>query len=187
MLKTSPGPATLAHSRPDPFLASVLALAPNLQAYATNLARDRSAAEDLVQETILKALTNREKFAEGSNLKAWLFTILRNKFLSDIRRGARISINSELLENERAPATPPRQEHALLLQEVTASMGRLPRTLRRALIIVGAEGHTYEQAARMEGCAIGTIKSRVSRARTALARLTHNVDVGEAPLTGNAD
>jgi len=158
--------------REDPFQSGLLGQAPALTAYANGLSRDWAYAEDLVQDTLVKALQNRDKFADGTNLKAWLFTILRNTFLSDIRRKSREVIDSEYVHSDAGPSSPAGQEGAIQFQEVSAVLAKLPSALRRTLIMVGAEGHTYEDAANLEGCAIGTIKSRVSRARSFLQRAT---------------
>lgn len=154
----------------DPFETGLISFLPNLTAYARSLTRDVVRAEDLVQDTILKALVNRTKFALGTNQRAWLFTILRNAFLSEMRKGGR-----EIQYDGTEHADPgfhsaPAQEQALQLKEVAREIDRLPSAQRQAVLLVAAQGHSYEDAAIMSSCEVGTIKSRVSRARSALSK-----------------
>lgn len=141
---------------------------PALRGFALSLVADPARADDLVQETVLKAWTKQEQFVAGTNLKAWLCTILRNQFFSDCRRHKR-----EVEDADGALAaqlvTPAVQEHGMDLQKVLAAMARLPVRQREALLLVGAQGMTYEAAAAVMGCQTGTMKSRVSRARAFLA------------------
>jgi RNA polymerase sigma-70 factor, ECF subfamily len=156
----------------------LLAAMPRLRAYATFLTNDVSRADDLVQETILRALQNRDRFEPGSNLEAWLFTILRNLFYSHHRRAKR-----EVEDGDGTYAaqlrSAPGQEANVALKEMWRAMGKLPPDQREALLLVGAEGMTYEDAARICGVAQGTIKSRVNRARTRLAQLLQIEDLSE--------
>jgi len=141
---------------------------PHLRACARMLARNPTLADDLVQETVLRALTNVEKFAPGTNLKAWLATILRNQFYNELRGRARRAAYADAL--------PPLagcdgdQEARLALREFERAYFSLPAAQREALLLVGASGFSYEEAAQIVGCAEGTIKSRVSRARVELER-----------------
>ncbi len=141
---------------------------PGLRAFAISLVADPARADDLVQEAVLKAWTKQEQFLPGTNLKAWLCTILRNQFYSDCRKRKR-----EIEDIDGALAaqltTPADQEHGMDLQKVWAAMAKLPPRQREALILVGAQGMTYEAAAAVMGCQTGTMKSRVSRARAYLA------------------
>jgi|SRR5579863_2555416 len=140
---------------------------PHLRAFARMLARNPTLADDLVQETVLRALTNVDKFAPDTNLGAWLATILRNQFYNEFRRRARSAAYVD--------AVPPLagcdgdQEARLALREFERAFHALPATQREALSLVGVSGFSYEEAARIVGCAAGTIKSRVSRARVELA------------------
>ena len=149
------------------FEADLVQFMPNLRAFALSLSANIHRADDLVQETMLKALSNREKFEVGTNLRAWLFTILRNTFLSEARRGHR-----EVLVEGQAEAPPDRvmshQEARTELFELSEMIESLPELQRRALLLVGGNGHSYEEAALICGCAVGTIKSRVNRARRRL-------------------
>ncbi|EYD76941.1 RNA polymerase, sigma-24 subunit, ECF subfamily [Rubellimicrobium mesophilum DSM 19309] len=153
------------------FEQEVLALRPALCAFARRLARQESDAEDLVQDTILRALAARARFREGSNLKAWLFTIMRNAFNTGWRRSRRETLpGPEAIE--AGVVTPALQGTGLWARE---TMGRLLHDLspahREILILVPVLGLGYEEAAEVCGCSVGTIKSRLSRARAALAVL----------------
>ncbi len=148
----------------------VVALLPTLRAFARGLTRGRSEADDLVQETLLKALSNIDKFEQGTNLRAWLFTILRNSFYTEIRKRKRESEGLSMLGQQNSNAGP-EQEWALTLKSLEEAMTLLPDDQREAVLLVGAAGLSYEEAANVCDCAIGTIKSRVNRARTKLLAL----------------
>jgi RNA polymerase sigma-70 factor, ECF subfamily len=148
----------------------ILATVPSLRAFATSLSGNLDRADDLVQETLLRALTNIDSFEPGTNLAAWLFTILRNQFRSEYRKRRREVEDAD----GRYAATLiayPEQTSRIELEEFRQALAQLPDDQREALILVGASGFAYEQAAGICGCAVGTIKSRVNRARTKLARL----------------
>lgn len=143
---------------------------PNLRAFAISLVGNPHHANDLVQETLLKAWTHRDKFEPGSNLKAWLFTILRNTYFSEFRK-----LRREVQDVDGAAAaqltTPPEQLGRLDVADFRKALARLSADQREALLLVGAEGFSYEEAAEISGCAVGTVKSRVNRARSRLAEL----------------
>ncbi len=154
----------------EDFPAMLAALVPNLRAFGRSLTGSSEHADDLVQETLVKAWQSRQRFEEGSNLKAWLFTILRNTFLSERRKR---KWERQDVDGDGAAMLVSRGEqlgHMDLLDFNTAFSG-LPEDQKEALLLVGAEGFSYEEAAQMCGCAVGTMKSRVSRARTRLAAL----------------
>ena len=142
----------------------------SLRAFAISLTRDVDQAEDLVQETVLRAITKQEQFQAGTSLQAWLFAILRNHFFSAHRRSMR---EEEDADGSYAAAMVcvADQEDKIMIQDVAAALSKLPQLQREAIVLVGAEGLSYEEAAQALGCAIGTIKSRVSRARNCLAEL----------------
>lgn len=148
------------------FEKELLALTPELKSFACSLSRDPIAAEDLVQETVARALQHKAKFAEGTNLRAWTFTILRNFHHSQWYKTKRTSQWSDGLED--AQESPPEQESAIQLGELFDHIWELPETQRNALLLVGVEGCSYKEAATLASCAVGTMKSRVSRARDAL-------------------
>jgi RNA polymerase sigma-70 factor (ECF subfamily) len=128
----------------------------------------REGADDLVQETMVKAWANRNKFMPGTNLKTWLFTILRNTYFSEYRRRKREVDDPEQLES--IEALPDQMAH-LELQDFKMALAQVPEEQREALILVGAAGFTYDETAEICGCPAGTIKSRVNRARERLAKL----------------
>lgn len=144
-----------------------MASIPRLRAFAISLSGDAQRADDLVQETLLKAWQSIASFDEGTNLKAWLFAILRNTFYSDYRkRKGEQHVAADLVDGQLA--TPPRQQGHLDLQDLLNALATLPPEQREALILVGLEGLTYQEDMQITGCGMGTIKSRVSRARKRL-------------------
>lgn len=153
----------------DPRDEIVLHLKP-MRAFALSLTRDMSRADDLVQDTVVKAWTNIEKFEPGTNMRAWLFTILRNTFYSERRKARREVADSEGVLTEQI-AEKPSHDGRLALADFRRAFEKLPDEQREALILVGAEGFSYEDAAAMCACAVGTIKSRANRGRRKLAEL----------------
>ena len=143
---------------------------PSLRAFAISLVRDADRAEDLVQETMLRAISKQEQFEPGTNLQAWLFVILRNQVFSDRRKSMR---EVEDVDGSYAATLTviPDQEDSIMVQELGAALRKLQKGQREALLLVGADGLSYEEAAQALGCAVGTIKSRVNRARSCLAEL----------------
>jgi RNA polymerase sigma-70 factor (ECF subfamily) len=154
----------------DPYWRSVTALIPQLRGYAIALTRSSAEADDLVQETLTRAWRFRERF-DGSNLKAWLFTILRNCFLSETKsRKATVQDVEGRLAAQLSCG--PEQEWYLQYRELLEAIAKLTPLCREALLLVAGSGLSYEDAARVSGCAVGTMKSRVNRARTLLAEMT---------------
>ena len=161
-----------AHTEPvdQAFIDGVMGNLVPLRAYAISLTKAVDRAEDLVQDTVLRALSRQESFEKGTNLQAWLFTILRNTCFSEHRRVRReIEDADGRLAGEMT--TSPDQESRLVLQELEAALARLPQEQREALLLVGMEGLSYEETAAALGCAVGTVKSRVNRARNRLAEI----------------
>ena len=154
---------------PDPRDAILEHLAA-LRAFGISLTRDVSAADDLVQETIIKAWTNFDKFAEGTNLKAWLFTILRNNFFSGRRKQKREVADPDGIHTASLSVKPD-HDGRLVFGEFQRAFDQLSPEHREVLILVGASGFSCEEAAEMMGVAVGTVKSRTSRARKRLAAL----------------
>ena len=149
------------------FKHDLVALIPHLRAFARTLCGDAAAADDLAQDAVLKAWDARSSFQMGTNMKAWTFMILRNQFYSEKRRSWRQSqLDQEAAERTLVAADDP--EAPVALDEMRLAMSMLPSEQREALILVGAGGFAYEEAAVICGCAVGTVKSRVSRARRAL-------------------
>ena len=154
----------------DKFLEQVTALLPALRAFGRSLCGDPARADDLVQDTVLKAWTNREQFQSGSNLKAWLFTILRNCYYSELRhRKFEIEDPDGVCAGQVAIA--PDHDAKLHLRDLSRALQQLPIDQREALILVCATGLSYEEAADVCQVAVGTIKSRIARARDRLVEL----------------
>ncbi len=162
----------------DPFKREMLGILPNLRAFAVSLSGRPDRADDLVQDTILKAWAARNSFQPGTNMKAWLFTILRNEFYSQMRKAGREIQDSDGKFTDNL-ATHPAQYGALDLQDFRVALATLPEDQREALLLVGASGFAYEEAAEVCGCRVGTIKSRVSRARARLQELLQVDGEGE--------
>jgi RNA polymerase sigma-70 factor (ECF subfamily) len=172
--------APLQGSAPTPataFRTGLLAELPRLRAFARSMARNPDRADDLVQETLTKAWAHQSKFREGTNLRAWLFTILRNTYYGELRSRRR-----EVSDGEGRHAAqlvgPPAQLHYLELQNVAHAFEELTSVQREALFLVGVSGVSYDEAARVGGCAVGTIKSRVSRPRKILLQKLGGGKVG---------
>ncbi len=155
---------------------------PKLRAFAISLARDATMADDLVQDTILKAWSNIEKFDPATNLDAWLFTILRNTFYSSLRKTRREVQDSDGVHASGLSVKPAHDSH-MAMQEFLKAFDKLSPEHREVLILVGASGFSCEEASEMMGVAIGTVKSRASRARKRLAELLHLKD-GEDMFSG---
>jgi RNA polymerase sigma-70 factor (ECF subfamily) len=143
---------------------------PHLRAFGRSLSGSRDLADDLVQETLLKAWAARKRFQAGTNMRAWTFIILRNLFLSQMRR-ARFKGEWDEITASKMLAAPASQDRHVELTDMQRALLHLPQPQREALILVGAGGFAYEEAAEICGCAVGTIKSRVARGRVALEAL----------------
>jgi len=141
----------------------VLATVPSLRAFAISLCGNIDRADDLVQETLLRALAHIDSFEPGTNMPAWLFTILRNLFRSEYRKRRREVEDAEGRYAETLKSHP-EQTGRVEFEEFRAALAKLPADQREALILVGASGFSYDDAAAICGCAVGTIKSRVNRA-----------------------
>lgn len=143
---------------------------PALRAFAVSLTRNVTAADDLVQDTIVKAWTHIDKFAVGTNLQAWLFTILRNTFYSDLRKRRR-----EVPDSDGVHAATlfekPAHDGRLAFADFQKAFDQMSPEHREVLILIGASGYTCEEAAELMAVAVGTVKSRTSRARKRLADL----------------
>jgi len=150
------------------FEAELIALIPHLRAFGRSLCGDPAQGDDLAQETLAKALASRASFEMGTNMKAWTFMILRNLFLSDKRRSWRsCELDPEVAEQRLVAVTS--ATGGLELDELRRAMAMLSDDQREALILIGAAGMSYEEASAIIGVAVGTVKSRVSRARDHLA------------------
>jgi RNA polymerase sigma-70 factor (ECF subfamily) len=157
-------------TQPPSFKRDLLATLPSLRAFAVSLTGRHDKADDLVQDTIMKAWAKQSSFELGTNIKAWLFTILRNEFYSQMRKRGREVQDSEGIFTERL-SVHPAQYGSMDLQDFKKALDSLPADQREAVILIGASGFSYEEAADICNCAIGTMKSRVSRARSRLQEL----------------
>jgi RNA polymerase sigma-70 factor (ECF subfamily) len=167
--QAAPGPSRVAVRQ------AIVAMMPQLRVFARSLAHNPATADDLVQDTIVKTLANIESFREGSNLRAWMFTILRNTFYSDLRKHRREVEDADGVHAGRLTELP-RQDGAIDLEDFKRVFARLCADHREVLTLVGGSGFSYEEAAEVCGCPVGTIKSRMNRARRRLSELM-GVDV----------
>jgi RNA polymerase sigma factor (sigma-70 family) len=152
------------------FKDKLAASIPQLRAFARGLSGNRDTADDLVQETMLKAWAARERFEAGTNFKAWAFTILRNHYFSQSRRKRFVGAWDDVVA-DRVLAAPARQDKIVELRDLMRALEQLSPDQREALVLVGGGGLSYEEVAEITGVALGTVKSRVSRARLALEAL----------------
>lgn len=174
------------------FKRELIATLPNLRAFAVSLIGASDKADDLVQDTIMKAWAKQDSFTPGTNLKAWLFTILRNEFYSQMRkRGREVQDSEGTLTGQLS--VHPAQYGSLDMRDFRRALDTLPEDQREALILVGASGFSYEEASEICGCAVGTIKSRINRGRQKLQELLYiegpsdyGPDAGTGPVTSQA-
>lgn len=172
----------------DAFRDQLGEVIPHLRAFGRSLSGNRDTADDLVQETLLKAWAARARFHAGTSMRAWTFTILRNLFLSQMRR-ARFKGEWDDLTAERSLAAPASQDGSVNLSDLQRALMMLPQNQREALILVGAGGFAYEEAADICGVAVGTIKSRVARGRVALEEIMSGTELprrSDAGVSGEA-
>jgi len=165
------------------FKRELTGVIPHLRAFARGLCGRPDLADDLVQETLLKAWAAQERFEPGTSMRAWTFVILRNAYLTDMRRN-RFRADYDETVAERVLVAPAGQEGPLHLSDMHRALLTLPPERREALLLVGAGGFSYEEAAQICQCAVGTIKSRVGRAR---ATLTQMIDTGQIPRRSTDD
>jgi RNA polymerase sigma-70 factor, ECF subfamily len=167
----------------DEFGDRVLGMVPRLRAQAVGLTRDRASADDLVQDAVVSALAARDSFEPGTNFAAWMRAILRNGFLTGLRR------RRETVGIDDAPepslAVPDGQESRLVLKELDRAMGRLPPRMREALLMVAVLGMPYEAVAAATGTTVGTAKTRVFRARERLSAMLAGEDSDHRTRRGN--
>ena len=160
------------------FRQQLLASIPKLRAFALSLASHADHADDLVQETLMKAWNHQQSFQEGTNIKAWLFTILRNEYFSQLRKRKR-EVEDADGDYAAGVMTPGGQESQLDMADLRLALQQLPDDQREAVVLVGASGFSYQEVAEICRVPVGTVKSRVNRARTKLALL-----LGHAPSMG---
>ncbi|MGQ7829812.1 sigma-70 family RNA polymerase sigma factor [Altererythrobacter sp. Z27] len=165
------------------FKRELTAVIPHLRAFARGLCGRPDMADDLVQETMLKAWAAQDRFEPGTSMRAWTFVILRNAYLTDMRRNRFRGEYDETVA-ERLLVAPAGQEDPIHLADLQRALQTLPPERREALLLVGAGGFSYEEAAAICGCAVGTIKSRVGRARAALTAMLED---GSIPQRSSDD
>lgn len=156
---------------------------PRLRRYARALTRDIVTADDLVQDCLTRALGKLHLWQEGSDLRAWLFTILHNQYVNHIRRSVREGATVGLNDNEPFLSRAPQQGKRLELRDLERAIAKLPEEQRSVVLLVGLEGMRYEEVAAVLGVPVGTIRSRLSRGREALRRLTGAIPAEEATAT----
>ena len=168
---------------PDEFREGLLNAIPSLRAFGFSLCGNAARADDLVQETLVKAWAKHSSFQAGTNQRAWLFTILRNEFYSQMRKKGR-EVEDPEGHFEARLSVQGRQESHLELQDMKRALATLPDDQREAIILVGASGMSYEEAAEVCNVAVGTMKSRVSRARSRLEELLGETSSERSQATG---
>jgi RNA polymerase sigma-70 factor, ECF subfamily len=141
---------------------------PCLKRYAYKLTRDNAAVEDLVQESLMRGLDKLHLWQEGTNLRAWLCTILHNQYVNQIRRSVREGIAVELSEVKEPLGSAPNQDHGLQVRDLNRALKKLPEGQRAAVLLIGLEGLGYEKVAQVVGVPVGTVRSRLSRGRQKL-------------------
>lgn len=173
--KENSPPQRTAEEKAD-FKRELTEVVPHLRAFARGLCGRPDMADDLVQETMLKAWAAQDRFEPGTSMRAWTFVILRNAYLTDMRRNR---FRGEYDEGvaERILTAPAGQEEPIHLSDMHRALLTLPAERREALLLVGAGGFSYEDAAQICGCAVGTIKSRVGRARATLTSMLEDGDI----------
>jgi len=171
----------------DQFKREVMAILPQLRAFARGICGNRDLADDLAQEAMMRAWASRHTFKVGTNFKAWMFIILRNRCYSMAKKNSRF-VTWDPEAAERILVAPSTQHVGIDLMDVQRALEKLPTEQREMLMLVAAD-MSYEEAAEITGCAIGTVKSRIARGRVALKRLLsegEEEDESPAPDPGRA-
>ena len=175
----TPAPQTPADILLDKhFRDQLVAIIPSLRSFARGLCGQREMADDLAQDAMMRGWAARASFTPGTNFRAWMFVILRNRFYTTIRRD-KFTAHWDPEAAERLLVEAPAQQDAIHVADVAAALQKLPPEQREVLLLIGANGLSYEEAAEVIGCALGTVKSRLARGREALALLINGPE-GEA-------
>lgn len=159
----------------DDFRRDMLALIPSLRAFARGLCGNRELADDLAQDAMMRAWAAHQSFTPGTNFRAWMYMILRNQFYTTVRKNARLT-SWDPEAAERILVQAPSQQHHIHVSDVEKALRQLSAEQREVIMLVGASGLSYEEAAEIMGCAIGTVKSRLARGRVALQALINGTD-----------
>jgi RNA polymerase sigma-70 factor, ECF subfamily len=162
---------------------SIEALIPRLRRYARALTRNEVAADDLVQDCLVRALAKQHLWQEGTDLRAWLFTILHNQYVNHVRQSVRQGELAHLSETHRSLSHAAAQDHSLELRDLDRALAQLPDEQRTIILMVGLEGMSYEAVAEVIGVPVGTVRSRLSRGREALRRLMGIIPDDQAEAT----
>jgi RNA polymerase sigma-70 factor (ECF subfamily) len=149
----------------------IAAYIPNLRRYARALTRDVVAADDLVQDCLSRALDKMPLWRAGTDLRAWLLTILHNQHVSEVRRSIRRGITVECSDTQLLLSRPSNQDRVLELRDLDRALGQVPAEMRAVILLIGLEGLSYAAAGKVLGIPTGTVRSRLSRGREALRRL----------------
>lgn len=168
----------------EQFCQQLIDCLPHLRAFARVLCRHHDNVDDLVQDAVVRALAAANQFQEGTNFKAWMFTILRNQNITNFRRQQIMPVSLDDMNYEAAQPAP--QEDALVMEDLDNAVKRLSPVRREALILVVVHGLSYEEAAAVCGCAIGTFKSRVARARAELQEMVLGGEEDRSPRQRDA-
>ncbi len=159
----------------DDFKRQMVQLIPSLRSFARGLCGSREMADDLAQEAMMRAWAAQDSFTPGTNFRAWMFMIVRNQFYTTVRKNARVaSWDPEVAE--RLLVAPATQGFHVDVADVEKALQQLPAEQREMLLLIGAGGASYEEAAEIAGCAVGTVKSRLARGRAALAAIINGAD-----------
>ena len=177
---------TLTAADKSAFKRELAEVVPHLRAFARGLCGRPDMADDLVQETLLKAWAAQERFEPGTSMRAWTFVILRNVYLTEMRRNRFRGEYDETVA-ERILVQSAAQEEPLHLDDMRRALMALPEERREALLLVGAGGFSYEEAAEICQCPVGTIKSRVGRARAAISAMLEGGEMPEGDQSKAAD
>ena len=168
------------------FRDNLVAIIPDLRVFARGLCKGRPMADDMVQDALTRAWSARTSYESGSNFRAWMFMILRNQFYTTVRKMSRMA-SWDPEAAERILVAPATQDWQIEVADVTAALQKISPEQREVLMLVGANGMSYEEAAEIAGCAIGTIKSRMARGRAALKAILEDGAANRIVAVGETD
>lgn len=186
-MSAAPERPTRSNSERADFREQMVKIIPSLRSFARGLCGNRDLADDLAQDAMMRAWAAQDSFTPGTNFRAWMFMIVRNQFYTTIRKNARMT-SWDPEAAERILVAPATQHHTVEVTEVAEALKKLPDEQREMILLIGAGGMSYEEAAEIAGCAIGTVKSRLARGRAALSLLINGPEeeAGAEPTGGGA-